>query len=184
MYNSVVLSMFMKLWDLMTIGYKNSILKKNVDFFKKAIIFLFKGSIIGSIFMSDRKFIEDSLFYKIYSVLIDSINNIFAKLNKNIRKIGNTSVIYKTISNLFSNDIEALRTFFIFLFFLGFGLLGNNILRGFFTGKSYIVAFIMMIASVIGLSLKDNYKEILNNSWIFNFINSIFTIDNGGGNWW
>ncbi|MBU5438503.1 hypothetical protein KQI42_10810 [Tissierella sp. MSJ-40] len=184
MYNSVVVSIFVKLWRIMVLGYNHSIIKRVVDFISGGIKHLSKGSNVVSFFTSNKRITEESVFYKIYASIIKTVNNGFKKVNNYIKSIGDNSLIYRNVYKLFSKDVEAIRTSCVFIFSFGIGLLINNLVRGFYAGKSYIVAFFLIIVSIIGLTLKENYKEVLSNSWLFKFIESIFTIDEGGTNWW
>lgn len=44
---------------------------------------------------------------------------------------------------------------------------------------------VLIVCSLIVISIGDNIKEILNNSYVYRFIESLFTIDEGGGEqWW
>jgi len=72
----------------------------------------------------------------------------------------------------------------MFIFFFGIGIIGNNITRGLFSGRSYIIAMILIIGALVGLFIKEDYKEILARSLFYRFVAGIFTIDEGGGNWW
>lgn len=184
MYNSFVVSIFAKAWEVIIRGYDGSLIKKIVDLIKKIISYLCEGSSVMNFFASTRSLIEESFFYNLISRITDFISGVFREINKYIFKSGQTSLVYKNVAKLFVSEVEVLRTFFVFTFFFGLGLIGNNIVRGFFSGRSYIIAMVLIIGSLIGLGLKERYKQILDNSWFFGFIVSIFTIDEGGGNWW
>jgi len=184
MYNSIVISNIVKLWLLILYGYKRSILKKTVDGIKKIIVFLFKGSFVIEFFTSRKSLIEKSIIFHLISKTTDFINIVFKHINGYVKKKSKSSIIYFNLKKIFSTKVDILRSFFIFIFFFGIGLVGNNMIRGFYSGRSYIIAAIFIIISLIGLALKENYKEILENSWIYRFVESIFTIDEGGGNWW
>lgn len=184
MYNSLVISISVKVWEAILHGYQGSIIKKMADLIKRLIDYLVNGSIFIGSFTSNKSWIEESLFYGLIVKTMDLITVVFKRINKYIKRVGKGSFTYNSINNLFCTDIDVLRSFFVFIFFFGIGLIGNNIIRGYFSGKSYIVAMVLTIGSLIGLRLKENYKEILGSSWFYGFIISIFTIDEGGGNWW
>lgn len=184
MYNSLIVGFLVKLWTLFSMAYKESLLSKIVGSFNKVIVYLFKGSIIKNIFVSDKSFIEDSIFYNLYCRLVNNINILFKKIYRYFKSIGKDSFVYRNTKSLFINDIEAIRTLLIFVFFFGVGLIGNNLVRGLFSGRSYLISMILIIGSLLGLVLKNNYKEIFNNSLSFNFIKDVFTIDEGGDKWW
>lgn len=184
MYNSLLVSMFVKIWHGIVKGYNSSFLKKILDSIKMATSYLMNGSIIASIFANDESLIEKSIFYGIVVKVIDLLTLTFKAINNYINKIGKSSLIYRSIKSSFSTEIESLRSLFIFIFFFGIGIIGNNIGRGFFSGKSYIIALILIIGSLIGLGIKEDYKEVLASSLFYRFVAGIFTIDEGGGNWW
>ena len=184
MYNSIIISVFAKIWILIIFGYKESILKKVVDQIQKVMIFLFNGSVVIGFLTSSRSLIQESFVFYLISRATDLINLLFKHINSYIKKNKQSSIIYLNAKKLFYNDIEILRSFFVFIFFFGIGIVINNIIRGFYSGKSYIVAAVLTVGSLIGLALKENYKRILDSSWTYKFVESIFTIDEGGGNWW
>lgn len=184
MYNSIIISVLAKIWILIICGYKESILKKAVDQIQKIIKFLFNGSFVLGFFTSSRSLIRESFVFHLISKTVDFISLMFKYINRYINKIKQSSVIYLNCKRLFYNEIEILRSFFVFLFFFGIGIILNNIIRGYFSGRSYIIAAAFTISSLVGLALKENYKVVLNSSWTYRFVESIFTIDEGGGNWW
>lgn len=184
MYNSLLVSMFAKIWFGILHGYESSFIKKIVDLIKRIISYLVNGSILVNVFTNNQSLIEKSIFYKAFAKTMDLITLIFSNINKYINKIGQHSLIYKSISSLFSSEIELIRSFSMFIFFFGIGIIGNNITRGLFSGRSYIIAMILIIGALIGLFIKEDYKEILASSLFYRFVAGIFIIDEGGGNWW
>lgn len=184
MYNSFLVATFVKCWNFVINEYQSSFLKKVADMIKKFISYLFKGSIVGNILTSKKSLVKESFFYTLISKTNDIINQVFKYINKYINGNSEASLVYKNAKKLFSSDIETIRTFSVFIFFFGIGIIGNNIFRGFYSGRSYIIAIILVVSSLIGLGLKENYKQILANSWFFSFVVGIFTIDEGGVNWW
>lgn len=184
MYNSLVIRFLVKIWNWIIFRYNNSFVKKIAIGIRKAVSYLFFGSVTKEVFISDNRIIEMSLFYKIYVKIIDTISKWIKALNDYIKSVGNNSIIYKTLRKLFKDDIEVANTIFAFILFFGMGILLNNLLRGLWSGRSYIVAFTLIIVSLIGISLKDKYSEILKGSFVFRFIMGLFAIDEGGINWW
>ncbi len=185
MYNSLIVSISVRIWKGILHGYEDSVIKKVVDSISKFISYLLKGSIIGNYFKSDKDFIKNTFFYKIYANFVDLINKIFKKINIYIKKIGQDSFFYQSIGQLFQGNEEALGTFFVFTFSLGVGIIVNNLLRGFYSGKSYLVGVLLMIISILGIMLKKDYKIIKDKSYIYNFLISIFLLDEDGGDkWW
>lgn len=185
MYNSLIVSISVRMWKWILHGYEDSSIKKIVDWVNKFISYLLKGSIVRGIFKSEKELIKESSFYKISSNIIEFISRILNGINKYIKKIGEESLVYRSINSLFLDGFAILGSLFVFLLALGIGLIGNNLARGFYSGQSYIVGAMLIVTSLIGLGLRENYREITGNSWICNFIISIFTIDEEGGDkWW
>ena len=173
MYNSLVVRFLVKIWNIFIWGYNNSFLKKIGDVIKKAITYLFFGSVI-----------EMSLFYKLYVKIVDTINKLIKHINKYTKRIGNNSIMYKSLSKLFKDNSEVTNTIFSFIMFFGIGIILNNVFRGLWSGRSYIIAILLILISLIVINLKDRYSEILKGSFVFGFVMSLFAIDEGGINWW
>ncbi len=184
MYNSLVVRFLVKIWNIFIWGYNNSFLKKIGDVIKKAITYLFFGSVIKNIFVSDKSIIEMSLFYKLYVKIVDTINKLIKHINKYTKRIGNNSIMYKSLSKLFKDNSEVTNTIFSFIMFFGIGIILNNVFRGLWSGRSYIIAILLILISLIVINLKDRYSEILKGSFVFGFVMSLFAIDEGGINWW
>ena len=184
MYNSLVVRFLVKMWNAFIFGYNNSFIKKTADWIKKSVTYLFFGSVTKDIFISDKSIIEMSLFYKVYAKIVDTISKLLKSINNYIKSIGNNSIMYKSLSSLFKNEQEVGNTIFSFILFFGIGIILNNVFRGLWSGRSYIVAVAIIIVSIIGIMLKDRYSEILKGSFVFRFVMSLFAIDEGGLNWW
>lgn len=184
MYNSLIVSISVRAWGFIVFGYEGSYLKKLVDLIRSCLAYLSNGSVVKRFFISKRSIIGESFVWFLISKVTDLINQVWIKIVKYIKNISKYSLIYRNTYKLFSTEVEVLRSFFVFTLSFGIALVVNNIIRGFYSGKSYIIAVILTMGSLIGLSVKGNYKEILNNSWFYRFAISIFTIDEGGDNWW
>lgn len=184
MYNSIIVGFLVKIWDLFVLGYEDSLVKKIVDGIKAFISFLFKGSIVKGIFTGDKRIILESKFYKVYSWILEKIDMVLNRLNKYIKKIGNNSIVYNNMFNLFKNEIEIIRTISIFFLFFGIGVIINNIRIGAFAGRSYIISIILILGSLIIINIGNNLNDILNSSCCYNFIKDLFSIDEGGDQWW
>lgn len=184
MYNSFVTRVLVNIWDLFVFAYDNSIIKLIADKIKKFLVFIFKGSIIKDLLVSHRSLISNSFFYRIYTYIINKTNKVLKTLNDFIKRIGETSVTISSINNLFKDDLELIKTSSLFILFFGLGIIGNNLLKREFSGKSYIVSFSLIIISIIILSMNSKIIVTLNNSSFYKFIKGIFEIDEGGENWW
>ena len=184
MYNSLVVRYLAKLWDVFTVNYEESLVKKSVNIIRKVVELLFRGSFVKNIFVSKKGFIDSSIFYIAYSFTLDILGKILKSCNLYFKRIGEHSLVYKNTKSLFRNDKELIRTVMVFVLFFGIGIIGINLTKGYFSGSSYIVAFGLVILSIVGLCFREDYKSILNNSLIYNLVKVIFTIDEGGDQWW
>lgn len=184
MYNSVVVNVLANIWRVLAEGYQYSLLKKFNHFVGSGIKKLSKGSNVVKLFTSNRSLIEESFLYQIYCKIVDVINKIFIALRRGINKNNPGSIIYNTVYNLFQGGVQVQRTFYVFFLSFGIGIIVNNVIRGFFAGKSYIVALALIFASIVGLKVKDDYEGILRGSHFCAFIRSVFTIDEGVNQWW
>jgi hypothetical protein len=184
MYNSVVVNILGDIWRVLAESYQYSFLKKINHFVGSGIRKTSKGSNVVRLFTSNRSLIEESFLYGIYCKAIDVINKIFIKLRRGINKNNPGSIIYNTVYSLFQSEVQVQRTFYVFFISFGIGIILNNVIRGFFAGKSYIVALALIFVSIVGLKAKEDYKEILRGSHFCAFMRSIFTIDEGVNQWW
>ncbi|QQY80033.1 hypothetical protein EDD65_101149 [Keratinibaculum paraultunense] len=183
MYNSVVVNLFMNIWDFLERCYIYSNLKKFNNFIGNGIKKLSKGSNLIKLFTSSRSLIKESFFYRIYSNIIGGINNLFTELRKRIEKNNDKSIIYNFFNSLLKDNIHLVVNLCVFFLSFGIGIIINNIIRGFYVGRSYIMALIFIFVSIVILSIRD-YKSILKESYFCSFIRSIFTIDEGVDQWW
>ncbi len=184
MYNSYVVGFLVKIWENFVCAYEGSLVKKVIDRIDKFLKFIFKGSIIKKIFTKDNQNVKKSLFYRIYSWIAKTYGDIWIKINKYIKKISQTSFSYKIIHNRFKDDIEVIKTILTFISYFSMVIIIKNLLNGYFLGRSNIISMVLIVCSLIVISIGDNIKEILNNSYVYRFIESLFTIDEGGEQWW
>lgn len=185
MYNSFIIRIFVGAFDAFTLAYEGSILKRIVDAFKRCILYLTNGSIFISIFTKSFNFIEKSVFYKLYSKIMDFGTNILKKLNNLIRKIGEESIVYNSFSKLFGTNIALVRSLAVFVLFFAIGIILNNLTKGAFSGRSYVVSFVLIIGTTMVIALGDGLEKLLDNSFAYRFIIDLFTIDEEGGDqWW
>jgi len=184
MYNSFVIRNLAKLWDFLTINYEGSLVKRFVDGIKRIVELLFKGSIIKEIFKSEDSIIEKSIFYRIYSFKVDLISKVLKYSNQYIKKISENSGVSKNVRSLFKSDMEIIRTMMVFFLFFGVGVIGINFTKGYFLAISTIMSICLVVFILVNLGGIENYGNVLNNSFIIKFIKGIFTVDEGGNNWW
>ena len=185
MYNSFIVRIFVGAFDAFTLAYEGSTLKRIVDAFKKCILYLTNGSIFISIFTKSFSFIEKSVFYRLVSTVLDFGTNILKKLNNFTKKIGEESVVYNSFSRLFGTSVALVRSLAVFVLFFAIGIILNNLSRGAFSGKSYMVSFVLIIGTTTVIALGEGLEKLLNNSLACRFIMDLFTIDEeGGDHWW
>lgn len=184
MYNSLVVRTLAKIWGVFTLNYEVSLVKRFVDIKTRILGLIFKGSFVKAIFVSENRIIDNSIFYRIYCSLVDFVSNILKSFNSYFKTIGKHSLVLKNTTDLFRGDKEFIKTVLVFALSFGVGIIGINIVKGYFSGSSYLVAISLIIFSIIGLYFRNNYISILNNSSITSFIKGIFTIDEGGDKWW
>ncbi|MDR7871276.1 MAG: hypothetical protein RIN55_10470 [Tissierellaceae bacterium] len=185
MYNSFIIRIFVGAYDAFTLAYKGSILKRIVESFKRCISYLTNGSIFIGIFTKNYMFIETSIFYKLFSKILDFVTNIFKRLNDFFKRIGEESLIYTNISKLFGTNIALIRSLTVFVLFFAIGVIINNLIKGAFSGRSYILSFGLIFITMIILILGEGLEKFLNNSFIYRFIRDLFIIDEEGGDqWW
>lgn len=184
MYNSIIVSFFVRLWKFIEREYEKSFIKKMIDSIKKIFSYIGQSSYFKRIFTSSNSLIEKSFVYHIYKLILKLLNKILNLIRRFIGENSYYSIAYRNINNLFKTKVEVIRTFSVFILSFGLGIGINNILRGYTSGKSYIVAIMLVIASLIALSIKENYKKVLGNSWFYSVIVGLFAIDEGGDNWW
>lgn len=184
MYYSVVVGLLVKAWKFLVNGYDNSLLKKICYPVMKGIKNLSKGSLIIRLFTSNRSLIEESLLYRLYTIIVDIANRIIDGLKKVVKKGSQGSLIYTSFYKLFEDEIQLQNTLYVFLMAFGIGIIANNLVRGYYQGRSYLVSIALIIISVIGLNIKEDYKKVLEGSFAFRIVRSIFTIDEGVDQWW
>lgn len=177
MNNSIFVSTIIKFWEFIVFEYRRSFIKKVLDSLGRGFSYLSKGSRFKSLFVSRDSMIAQGFLYSIYKKIMDFINKILNKIRDYIEDKGEYSLGYRNIRSLFRSKVELLRTLFIFLLSFALGLAFNNIVRGNYSGRSYIVIAFLVLVSIIGLSVKENYSKIIKNSLICRFIYSIFAIE-------
>lgn len=184
MYNSVLVRFLMKIWNTLESWYENSLVNKIGNSISKFFKTISKGSVAKEIFTEDVDIIENTLFYRIYSKLVDIYNNIFKKMNDGLKPAKENSIYSKTVNGLFKNNLELIKTFSIFFMFFGIGIIINSFIRGIFLSGAVIGSIILILLGLFILYLDELVIVILENSWFVNFIINIFKVEEGGDQWW
>lgn len=97
MYNSFIVSQLVRLWNFFGLYYEKSFTKKFADGIKNGTKFLFKGSVVKDIFVSDNSFIENTIFYRVYAYIIRLIDKGLKALNLYMKEIGKFSIFYRFV---------------------------------------------------------------------------------------
>ncbi|NLY66774.1 MAG: hypothetical protein GX069_04375 [Tissierellia bacterium] len=184
MYNSILVRSLIRLWNVLSLGYEYSLLKKAIDPIVKSMHFIGRNSIFIRLFTSNRSLIEESMFYALFCKLIDLINRIMKALRSYTIKNGPTSIIYNIFNNIFKDINSMVKALFVFLFAFGLSIILNNIIRGYYFGRSYLVSIALIIISLTGIVNKLDIRDIFEGSYAFKFVESIFTIDEEVDRWW
>lgn len=177
MYNSILVNMLAKLWNLVEQSYENSFLKKIVDQIKRLFTFLFKGSIIKSLISDEKEYIDNSFLYKIYKWLINLYNIVINKLNKFFCNQKDGSVFCKFAEKYLTDDKTSINTLISTLRFLFLGMLIINI----FVNKNIYVSLALIIMVI---TLSSKFIEYFKTSLIYKFCEYMFAVDEGGDQWW
>lgn len=184
MYNSIIVRSLAKIWSVLVIWYSHSLLNRFVNYLVKNLSVLSKGSYIMRFFTSNRSLLEESLFYVIYSNVIDFINRFIERIKKWIGENTSTSLIYNKVYKLFNTENNMMKTFFVFFMAFGIGIMANNIIRGYFSGRSYFISIILIVISLVGFVEDVDIRSIFKGSYAFRLVESIFTIDEEVDRWW
>lgn len=97
MYNSVVVRSLVRLWSFFSGFYQQSFVKKVADSIVRFFVFLFNGSEVEEIFVSEKSLIEPSVFYRIYSWIVDLANKILKTINFTIKRWEKGSSIFSVM---------------------------------------------------------------------------------------
>ncbi len=184
MYNSFVVRSLIRLWNILSLGYEYSLLKRLIGPIKEGLILLGRNSIFIRFFTSDRSLIEESIFYRLFCKLVDFINKTIKGIRSFVDRKNSTSLICNIYNGIFKDINTLAKAFFIFLLAFGLSIILNNIFRGYYFGRSYLVSIALIIISLLGLVNRVDIRDILAGSYVFKFIESIFSIDEEVDRWW
>ncbi len=184
MYNSVIVRFLMKIWNALVSWYENSLVKKLGNTIKNILGKLTHGSVFTSIFSDDLDIMENTFIYKVYGRIIDFINKIFGKINNGLKPAKEKSIYINTMDSLFKNYIELIKSFTVFILFFAIGVIVNSFIRGIFLSGAVIGSIVLIVLGLIILYLDNRIGDIIENSWVINFVFSIFKVEEGGDQWW
>ena len=178
MYDSLTLTVLSNIYNGIKRGYEYSLFKKVLIKISKVFKYLSRGSWFVRFFTSDRKILEESLFYKLYCKFLDNVYKFIKYFNKAANRWKENSIIYIIISRLFKDKRKTQDTFHIFLMFFGLTLLFLNIFKGQILTKTNILSIFIVLISLLGI--KNGYEEGIKESLILKFIKGFVSIDEGG----
>lgn len=179
MHGSIVVSMLIKISHKLKRAYEYSLLKKILIKIVEAFKYLGKGSFFLKVFVDESNAFEESLFYKTYCKVLDFVYEMVEKFRIIVNKGKKGSVIDEMVSKLFKDKKEVRNTFYLFFLFFGLTILTLNLFKGEISARNIIISFSIIIVSLAGIFIKNNYEEAFDGSIVFKFIKNIFSVDEG-----
>ena len=182
MYNSVVIGILARAWEMLRGIYEYSALKRIRDFIVIGFKRLSKGSRVVELLTSDRNLIEEGLIYELYCRGVDWVNGLIGAIEIGMEDILKGSLIYNSMHGLFGCQRDWQMNISLFSAILGVGIMAINLARGIGAYEYYILPIIFIMITIAGC--KTSYKDVLDGSFVFNFIRNIFVIDEEVDQWW
>lgn len=184
MYNSYTVRVLSRFWSIINEFYKYSIIKRVIETIIHAIKSIGSGSYVIKFFTNDRSSIENSRIYDIYQKLICFIEVIFNKVRGVVVKYKEGSLISSICTSIFDSTSRTIGT--ISLFVISFSIINIiiDILNNNIVTYGNIALLAITIFSIITYIYRDNIKDVILSSFIIRLIKDIFTIDDGGDQWW
>jgi len=184
MYNSYTVNGLSKIWNIINEFYEYSVLKEVI----KAIVCVFqrisRGSHVISFFTNNDSLIEKSGIYSIYKKIIFCIESIFCKLRGLVAKYKQKSLINSTVDSTFGSVERTIETISLFAITFSIVNIALDMLFNEFLTYENIALLIIIFISVITYRYRANIKDMVLNSFIIKLVIDVFTIDNGGDQWW
>lgn len=181
MYNSYTVNILVKIKNTFDRCYKFSLIKRIIDCIVSLSKRLSSGSLLWNFWTNDKSYIEGSKIYSIYGNLIDKINRFVLVVKRALNKYIQGSQLLSIVSKK-SNQGDAILV----------ALIGFNItlillkLLNIVQMNNILVAVLGVLAlfSVILVILDVKMSNVFKNSYVIQRIASIFTMDDGGEQWW
>lgn len=184
MYNSMVVAFLVKVWTILVDGYKTSFLRKIIDRFTSFIKFLFKGSILLSFFVDKKPYLNNSYLYKVYKTFMDFIFRIIRKVNAFFKNIRANSLVSSSIDKNFETEFTIFKAFNVFILSFSIGLFLLSFLMDSIGSRAHKASILLAILAALGLVLGDKIISYSLDSRIYKWVVSIWTVDEGGDQWW
>lgn len=181
MYNSIFIGLLMRITRFVQKMYKNSFLHRILFSIKTGIKRLYFHSKISKFNKNIEKVFKSTKIYFVVGKIWDFFDWILNGLFNIKKKLGKDSVINEGLA-YYSNDLEkGLRLVYESSLLIGILTL---ITRPFIKTLSLKIIFIFLIIGIIGLLINGREKAAIKNSKVMNFLLGLFTLDEGGENWW
>lgn len=168
MYDSYVLTLFYKAYYKLHSWYLNSIVRKLELSFRRGLRRLSYGSSFLNFLSNDKSLIQKSFIYRFYRRFLDLINHLTEKSRSISKNLSRESFIVNSISELFVNKKNTIKTISVFFLFFSAPLF----LRG-----EGIIFLVLTVISIILLLLSSGVSDAFKSSKTINFLISIFEID-------
>lgn len=108
MYNSIVVRSLVRLWNFFALFYDESFLKRCVEAIKRFWMYISRGSAVKEFFISRNSLIDKTIFYRIYSLIIDIINKVLIAINAFFHRLKKASYFCRSIKFIY----EKTRSFY------------------------------------------------------------------------
>ncbi len=184
MYNSYTVNLLSRLWRTINSYYSYSFIKKVSDITILGLKAMLSGSHIVRFITNEKSLIEKSIFYNLYRKLISISESLFNKLRELIKQYKEGSFLCKLGSSVFESDSTTIEVISLFIIaFSAFNILIDTLNNSIKT-RGNAVLFIAIVMSIIIYKYKNNIKGAIEQSLFIKLLKDIFTIDDGGDQWW
>jgi len=184
MFHSRILNLLAKLWNKSNDYCKQSFTNTVSTKISTLIDFLLKGSFVVKIIKDDKSWVENSLLYKIYCKIVDFTNWSFRSIRATVTKYKHESALYMMTSYLFRDEGKIISSIITFLITFSAITLILNIFRNNMVNSMNVMLLVIVVLSIILGNIKMIFSNILQGSFFWRLIKDIFTLDNGGEQWW
>jgi len=184
MFNSITVNLLYKIWSKVEHYYKFSIIKIVADKLSSIAGSLFEGSLFIIFLRNDRSYYEDSMLFKVYSLVIDKLNMLFSFIKRLFDKYKESSIFYSLINDSFKGNKNISDTIFTSLLIFSVTTLILNVKNNSILNNNIFILSGLLIVSFCGLILKINIIEACKNSRVIKLIESVFSIEEGDDKWW
>lgn len=184
MYNSYTVKILVGIWSQISHYYNYSVLKSILCKLTNKISLASSGSAVKRFITNKTSLIEESQVYRLYVFLLTIVEKLSNITRGLLHRFKAGSVVADTVSELTKGKVQIAST--ISIFALGFAstIIISRVLRGNIISKTNIISLALIAIAVVIINLGERLYEIIENSFVVNTIKDIFTIDDGGDQWW